>query len=510
MKEKKRKRQEIDIIQGHLEEQAILEELLDEDSYEKPRRKKINPNKEYVHVTYLFVVLFLAMMGYIIYFTAVKSKDLINSPYNVRLNSMAERVVRGDIVDNEGNILATTEVSDDGAERRVYPYGKLYAHVVGYDVNGKAGLELSENFDLLTSSAFFIERIINQMKDEKNIGNTIVTTLDTDLQKAAYDALGNHDGAVVVMDITTGKILTMVSKPSYTPGTVSKNWDKLVSHKESVLLNRATQGAYAPGSTFKIVTTLEFMRENADFSSYRYKCNGKIELEEDDTVIHCAGMTKHGKENLEESLAYSCNTSYANMALSLNRSSYKKTAEDLLFNKELPNVLAENECKKSVFAVNNKTIDSELMMTAIGQGETMVSPYHMTLIAAAIANGGVLMKPYVVSEVRNYKGVSIEKTRPMRYKKLMSSVEAAQLKTYMESVVLYGTGKSLAGKEYEVAGKTGTAEYSTTDKSKVHSWFMGFTNPDNPELAIAVVIEGADQSGARAISVAEKVFEAYY
>jgi len=220
-------------------------------------------------VTYMFVILFLAMMGYIIFFAAVKSKDLINSPYNVRLNSMAERVVRGDIVDCDGNVLATTEVSDDGNETRVYPYGKLYAHVVGYDVNGKAGLELSENFDLLTSSAFFIERIVNQMKNKKNMGNTIVTTLDTDLQKAAYDALGNHDGAVVVMEVTTGKILTMVSKPSFTPGSVSKNWDKLVSHDESVLLNRATQGAYAPGSTFKIVTTLEFMRENADFSAAR-------------------------------------------------------------------------------------------------------------------------------------------------------------------------------------------------------------------------------------------------
>ncbi len=448
------------------------------------------------------------MMGYIVYFAAVKSKDIINSPYNVRLNSMAERVVRGDIVDKDGNVLATTEMSGDGQETRVYPYGKLYAHVVGYDVNGKAGLELSENFDLLTSSAFFVERIANQMRDKKNVGNTIVTTLDTELQQVAYDALGSNDGAVVVMDVTTGKILTMVSKPTYNPNTVSNNWSKLIADEDSVLLNRATQGAYAPGSTFKLITTLEFMREDSSYANYEYKCKGKIKTE--DTIIHCAGNNKHGKESLEDSFAYSCNASYANIGLSLNRSSFKATAEDLLFNKELPSVLAENEYKKSVFKVNHQTIDSELMMTAIGQGETMISPYHMTLIAATIANGGVLMKPYLVSEIQNYKGVGIEKTKPSRYKKLISTEEAVQLKKYMQSVIKYGTGKTLSGKEYEVAGKTGTAEYSTTDKSKVHSWFMGFTNPDNPELAIAVVIEGADQSGARAISVAEKIFEAYY
>lgn len=499
---------EIDIIRERLEEQVVLEELLDETKPKQKPKPKQNTNKAYVHITYLFVILFLSMMGYIIYFTTVQSKEIINSPYNVRLDSMSEQVVRGDIVDNKGNVLATTEVSSNGEETRTYPYGKLYAHVVGYDVNGKSGLELSENFDLLTSGAFFVERIINQMQDEKNIGNTIVTTLDTTLQQTAYDALGSQDGAVVVMDVTTGKILTMVSKPSYNPNTVAKNWSKLVSDEESVLLNRATQGAYAPGSTFKVITTLEYLRENANYFDYSYKCKGKIKQE--DTVIHCAGNTKHGKETLEDSFAYSCNASFANMALSMNRLSLKKTAEDLLFNKELPTVLAENECKKSIFAVNKNTIDSELMMTAIGQGETMVSPYHLTLIAAAIANGGVLMKPYLVSEIRNYKGVQIEKTKPSRYKRLMTTEEAVRLKDYMESVVEYGTGTSLNGKDYDVAGKTGTAEYSTTDKSKVHSWFMGFTNPDNPELAIAVVIEGADQSGAKAISVAEKVFEAYY
>ena len=279
-------------------------------------------------------------------------------------------------------------------------------------------------------------------------------------------------------------------------------------NKNSILLNRATQGLYAPGSTFKIVTTLAYMRDSSWDEEYQYQCDG--EIKKDETVIHCAGNKAHGEESLEDSFAYSCNASFANISLGLDKKVLKQAAEDLLFNKKLPSVVVENECKKSQVSISDNMVDSELMMTAIGQGETMVSPYHMTLIAASIANGGILMKPYLVSEVQNYQGVQMKKTKPTRYGRLLSTEEAVVLKNYMESVVSYGTGQSLDNKDYVVAGKTGTAEYSTTDKTKVHSWFMGFSNPDNPELAIAVVIEGADNSGARAISVAEKVFEAYY
>lgn len=457
-----------------------------------------------MRVTYLFVGLFLFMMGYIVYFTAVTGKEIINSPYNVRLDSMADRVVRGDIVDSEGNVLAETKVSEDGEETRVYPYGDLYAHVVGYDANGKSGLESTENFHLLTSNAFFLERIVNQMEDEKNMGDTIVTTLNTNLQKAANKALGKYKGAVVVMEVSTGKILAMVSKPTYDPNTIIEDWDWLTTDEDSALLNRATQGAYAPGSTFKLVSTLEYMRENSAYSSYQYECEGEITHEE--TTIHCANDKKHGDLDLDGALAYSCNSAYAGMSLTFDKESYRNTAENLLFNAKLP---CELPYRKSSFTVNGKTANDELMMTAIGQGETMVSPYHMMLISAAIANGGNLMKPYLVSEIQNYSGTTIDKTKPRSYKKLMDSQEAAQLKEYMCSVVRYGTATALKNKTYTVAGKTGTAEYSS-DKDKAHSWFTGFTNVDNPELAIAVVVESADQSGKSAVSVAKKVLDAYY
>ncbi|MBQ5849511.1 MAG: penicillin-binding protein 2 [Lachnospiraceae bacterium] len=443
-------------------------------------------------------------MGYIVYFNAVQSKEIINSPYNVRLDSMTDRVVRGSILDKDGQVLAETRVADDGTETRYYPFGDLYAHVVGYDSHGKSGLESTENFDLLTSNAFFIERLVNTVKEEKNIGDNIITTLDTELQKAAYDALGYYKGAVVVMEASTGKVLAMVSKPTFNPNTLYKNWSSLSSSENAELLNRATQGAYAPGSVFKIVTALEYMRENSDYNNYNYNCEGEINHK--DTIIHCANSTVHGEETLKSAFANSCNSAFCDIGLSLNISRYRDTAKDLLFNTKLPALLPSSQSK---FQLDKKSEDYEIMMTAMGQGKTQVSPYHMTLVSAAIANGGVLMKPYLVDEVVNYTGTSISKNYPEKYKRLMTTEEASVLKEYMAEVVTNGTGVSLSWENYTVAGKTGTAEYSS-DKTKSHSWFTGFSNVDNPELVITVIVESADNSGMSAVTVAKRILNAYY
>ena len=450
------------------------------------------------------MALFLALMGYIVYFNAVQSKEIINSPYNVRLDSMTDRVVRGSILDKDGQVLAETRVAEDGTETRYYPFGDLYAHVVGYDSYGKSGLESTENFDLLTSNAFFIERLVNTVKEEKNIGDNIITTLDTELQKAAYDALGYYKGAVVVMEASTGKVLAMVSKPTFNPNTLYKNWSSLSSSENAELLNRATQGVYAPGSVFKIVTALEYMRENSDYDNYNYNCEGEINHK--DTIIHCANSTVHGEETLKSAFANSCNSAFCDIGLSLNISRYRDTAKDLLFNTKLPALLPSSQSK---FQLDKKSEDYEIMMTAMGQGKTQVSPYHMTLVSAAIANGGVLMKPYLVDEVVNYTGTSISKNYPEKYKRLMTTEEASVLKEYMTEVVTNGTGVSLSWENYTVAGKTGTAEYSS-DKTKSHSWFTGFSNVDNPELVITVIVESADNSGMSAVTVAKRILNAYY
>ena len=448
--------------------------------------------------------LFIFMMGYIVYFQMVRSKDIINSAYNTRQDAMADRVVRGQILDKDGNILAKTNVGEDGSESREYPYGNMYAHVIGYSTQGKAGLESVENFNLLTSNAFILERIFNELKDKKNIGDNVVTTLDTNLQEAAYDALGNNNGAVVVMEPGTGKILASVSKPDYDPNTVAVDWDSLNTSEDSVLLNRAMQGQYAPGSTFKVVTTLEYMREYSDYSNYNFYCESSFSHA--GTTINCFQNESHGDEDLGASLANSCNASYSNIGLQLDIGKFKTTAEELLFNKKLPSVLGSS---KSKFTLSKDDSDAQVMMTAIGQGDLQVSPYHMALITSAIANGGTLMKPYLVSSVNNYSGTEVLKNLPEKYGNLMTAAEAAQLTEYMKQTVEYGTASSLGWRNYTVAGKTGTAEYSM-DKTKTHSWFIGFSNVDNPELVVSVIVESSDTAGTTATNVAGQIFDSYY
>lgn len=466
-------------------------------------------NKEFAWITYFFVILFIALMGYLVYFTIVRADTFVNSPYNQRQDAFAQKVVRGQIADRNGNVLARTDVAEDGTETRVYPYGPVFAHVVGYSDTelGKTGLESVENFELLTSNAFFVEKIQNEFNGNKNQGDTVVTTLDAELQQAAYDALGDNKGAVVVMEADTGKILSMVSKPDYDPNNIYADWETLNTDEEnSPLLNRATSGSYAPGSVFKIVTALAYMRQDSNYPSYTYDCTGSISM--GNTTIPCFNNTVHGFEDLRSSFANSCNSSFANIGLSMDIDGYRGTAEDLLFNSSLPSVL---NYTKSSFALNEESDTAEIMMTAMGQGKTTVSPYHMALITQAVANGGTLMEPYLVEQVTNYTGTEVRRNVPKSYRRLMTSEEAAQLKEYMTAVVNEGTGYELSGRSYTVAGKTGTAEYSLVDGEKTHSWFVGFTNVDNPELVISVITEGSDGSaGGRAVNIAGTILDSYY
>ena len=447
-------------------------------------------NKEFARVTYFFEILFIALMGYLVYFMVVRAKLVVNSPYNQRQDAYADTIIRGSIVDKNGNVLAQTVVGDDGSETREYPYGEVFAHVSGYSNTklGTTGLESVENFELLTSNAFFLEKLQNEFSEKKNRGDTVVTTLDANLQQAAYDALGSNKGAAIVMEASTGKFLALVTIPAYDSFNILSDWSELNSDEEnSPLLNRVTQGSYAPGSTFKVVTTLAFMRQNSDYPNYTYDCNG--EISQGDITIHCFNGNAHGSEDLRSSFANSCNSSFANIGLGLDLTQYRQTAEDLLFNKSLPGVL---NTAKSSFALDQNSSEGEVMMTAMGQGKTTVSPYHMALIAEAVANGGTMMQPYLVESVTNYTGSQIRKNVPKSYKKVMTSDVAAQLKEYMTAVVEEGTGSVLKGRSYTAAGKTGTAEYSMSDGEKTHSWFMGFTNVDNPELVISVITEGSD------------------
>lgn len=469
---------------------------------------KRNKNREFAIITYLFVGMFIILMGYFAYFQIFRSEDFINSPYNTRQNTFAEHVVRGEILSADEKVLAQTVVGEDGSETRYYPYGSMFAHAVGFDSNGKSGIESFGNFSLLRSHAFFLEQVFNGIQNEKNPGDNIVTTLNYDLQETAYQALGSNRGAVVVLEPSTGKILAMVSKPDFDPNTIAAEWDSIISNTDSensVLVNRATQGLYPPGSTFKIVTALEYMRENPDYQDYTYECTGSITME--NTEIHCYNNSVHGAENLETSFAKSCNTSFANIGLGLDKKAFAELCEKLLFKKNLPISYPYN---KSSFVLDENSNTDAVTQTAIGQGETLVTPMHMAMITSAIANQGVLMKPYVIDRTENYKGVAVKNYKASEYGSLMTAEEAEKLQGLMSLVVSEGTGSALSGQSYQAAGKTGSAEFSN-NKGESHAWFTGYASTEEKgTIAVTVIVEKGGAGSSAAVPVAKQIFDRYF
>ena len=298
-------------------------------------------DKSILFVTYIMVGLFVGLMGYFGYFLQVQSETVINNSYNARLDSFSDRIIRGEILSNDGTVLAKTNVAEDGTEVREYPYGSLFAHVVGYSDQGKTGLESLANFYLLSSHMNLVEQAVNELSDAKNLGDQVVTTLDVGLQQAASDALGDRRGAVVVMEPDTGKILAMVSKPGFDPNQLSSQWESLISgdNTEAQLLNRAAQGVYPPGSTFKIVTLLEYIREHPDtWEGFTFDCDGSYEA--GDYRISCYHGNAHGHQSLLQAFANSCNGAFASLGLTMDLGQMQNTCGELLFNKDLPVSLA--------------------------------------------------------------------------------------------------------------------------------------------------------------------------
>ena len=212
----------------------------------------------------------------------------------------------------------------------------------------------------------------------------------------------------------------------------------------------------------------------------------------------------HGSEDFYTAFANSCNCAFAEIGTELGGASLLKTSEDLLFNKKLP----LNSYRKSSFSLNGSSGIPLIMQTAIGQGNTLVSPMHMALITSTIANNGVLMKPYLIDKVVNANGDTIKTTEPTTYKRLMTGNEAAILGKLMKGVVESGTASALNGRGYTVAGKTGSAEYDENGSS--HSWFIGYSNVDDPDLVVAVIVEGGGTGSEAAVPIAADLFDAYH
>lgn len=472
----------------------------------RTERIKIKKNKEILGVMWVFTLLFLCMSGYITAYSVTHKQELINNSYNGRQQILIAQNSRGRIFSADGQVLARTGEDEEGKEKREYPYQNLFSHVVGYASNGRMGVEAQANYYLIQSNAPLSQKAALDVRGEKYPGDDVYTTLQVDLQQVASNALGIYQGAVIVTEPSTGRILAMVSKPDFNPEEIADIWEELIEDKESsVLLNRATQGLYPPGSTFKIVTALEYMRENPDtWQNYSYNCTGSIQRGED--RIQCYHGSVHGGVGFERSFAKSCNTSFANIGLSLDRKAFADTLDQLLFGRELPVVFPAGISRVEV---GEETSDSDMMQISIGQGTTSITPLELNMITCAIANGGVLAEPYLIDSVQSSSGNTIKAFSPENYGKLMEEGEADALKELMRQVVETGTASRLKDLSYTAAGKTGSAEYGTV-KGESHAWFTGFAPVEDPEVCVTIIIEGAGAGGDYAVPIAKRIFDAYF
>lgn len=452
------------------------------------------------NITAVFLILFAILIGYFIYFTIAKQKEISAHTQNTRLNSLETEVIRGNIYDSSLELLATTE-----NDVRYYLKGDTYAHAVGYSQSGKTGIEAYANKQLVYPSYTLLSLLKNAIFNEKFEGRDIVLTLNHKYQSAIEEAMNGKKGGAVLIEATTGKIRGMYSSTSFDPNKIIENWTALnTDTKDTPLVNRATKGLYPPGSIFKVVTTLAYMiEEGTSDLNFTHNCTGSISGE--DYTIKCYNQIVHGEIGLKEAFAQSCNTYFIALNQHLSSGSLKKAAEAVGFNKDLP---YDMDYSISRFNLTNSDSEFEKAATAMGQGRTLTSPLHMAILAAAIANDGVSMKPYMLDYSMNKNGSVKVRNLPESEGVLMDEAKAKVLQELMIEVLDTGTAKQVEEWGFTVGGKTGTAQ-NETDKD--HSWFMGFIRDDEGEsepLALAVIVEGGGQ-GAQALNVVQKIVNVY-
>ncbi|MDF2875449.1 MAG: pbpA [Sporomusa sp.] len=454
-----------------------------------------------IHKVALFSIgLLVTLLGYVTYLQVVESNSLSFNPLNRRTAKAALKVERGLITDSHGRIVALSKPTAQEEYKREYPYDVLFAHIVGYDslTYGKTGIESS--YDGYLSGQINPEHRLGAISQlfKNSTGNNVTLTIDAQLQKVAYQALGANRGAIVAISPKTGAILAMISRPSFDPGSLDANWDNVSQAANSPLLNRATQGLYPPGSIIKVLIAEAALAEQIATGKSEFNCTGALKIGPD-YVLPESGNRAHGKLNLEEALAVSCNVTFGQLALDLGRTKMSKSFERYGFSQPLGGDILESPGKLPDFS---KLGDGDLAQTGIGQGSLLVTPLRMAMLAATFANRGIMMKPYLVQKITTPDGTVISETSPEKWLSPVEAKLANQVSRMMVTVVKEGTGNKAAIQGIEVAGKTGTAE---NPHGSPHAWFIGFAPVDNPQIAVAVIIENSGSGGSIAAPAAHEV-----
>lgn len=475
-------------------------------------------NKNVKKLLMTFFLLCSVILGVFIYKICFLYKPLADDEGNPRVRERWNDVLRGSIYSRDSQLLAYSEKPDLYTQHRVYPFGSLFASCVGYSSAkfGKANLESFANLDLVTYDdphtddslndkdlEFFKALYAKRATKIEKVGRSVYTTLDVDLQKAAWDALGSYNGAAIVMNPSTGEILACVSKPTFDPN----NLDSALNSRseDGSLINKAFTGVYPPGSTFKIVTAAGAMQNLEGVTNETWEDDGKLDITEEVSLAN-ANNAAYGTVDLKHAFINSSNVVFGSLALTLGQDKLRTTAEAFGFNKEIPS--RGFLCTSGSFPKMKDFEKGMLAQSGIGQGYTTVSPMQVALTACAVANNGVIMKPTLISGVKKAGSDSLESVEPEAWLKSMSPEIASTIKDYMASLVSTNSWEFMNG--LSVAGKTGTADHKdrTGGLATPHSWFVGFAPVENPKVVVVVLAENGHWGSKTAAPIAASIFRA--
>jgi penicillin-binding protein A len=467
-------------------------------------------NRQIVKLFGFIVVLFAILIGFTSYWSVFDAKALKEEEANKRPLLEQQQIRRGRILAADGTVIAKSVAKGKGEALRFvrrYPEGELYGHPIGYSFvrYGDSEFEQFHNEELVGEESEF-SSILEELLGHEQEGNDVVTNLDPEAQRTALADLEEAGfGAVVAIEPSTGAVEVMASNKPYDPNRVPYELPQLYRGRnliETPLLNRATQGLYPPGSTFKVVTAAAGLESGTITPATTIDAPGTLEVE--GTPLQNDFNEDFGPIALDTALTNSVNTWFGQLGQQLGNEKLFETMEKFGFNSTPPIDLPDDEVYESGVYGEDGPLTArdpvDLARVAIGQERLLATPLQMAMVAAAVANGGRLMKPQIWKRVVDPDGRTVDQLDPSEYSQPISAEAAEQLTTAMEGVVSEGTGTNAAISGVAVAGKTGTAE---TPGNKAcgggvdenQAWFIGFAPADDPQIAIAASVECTTQFG---------------
>ena len=465
-------------------------------------------NRQIVKLFAFIVVLFGILVGFTSYWSVFDAEALKEKEANKRPLLEQQQIRRGRILAADGTVIAKSVGKGKGSAKRFvrrYPEGSLFGHPIGYSFvrEGDSEFEQFHNDELVGEDSEFAS-ILDELTGGTQEGNDIVTSIDAEAQRVALADLQEAGfGAVVAIVPQTGEVKVMASNAPYDPNRVPYNLRKLnLNNIETPLLNRATQGLYPPGSTFKVVTAAAGLESGTITPETTINAPGTLEVE--GTPLQNDFSEDFGAIALDTALTNSVNTWFGQLGQQVGQDALFETMEKFGFNStpaiDLPSdeVYDSGIYEEGELLRRNDPVD--LARLAIGQERLLSTPLQIAEVAAAIANGGKLMKPQIWKRVIDPDGRVIDKLDPSVYSEPVSAETAADLTTAMEGVVSEGTGTNAAISGVAVAGKTGTAETPGNEAcgggvEENQAWFMGFAPADDPQIAIVASVECTEQFG---------------